>query len=125
MLRAESDERAEGVVAAPDLGVPTWELNSDQHGEREEGAGDRRDPEHRAPTVRTGKRLVDEISDENADGNRELIRRDESPALRGGGEFGRIKWSGDRRDANAEASHEPAKDEDRHIRARRTERARR
>ena len=116
MLGAESDERAESVVAASNLGEPARRLDSDQNGEREEGAGNRRDPQHRAPTVGTGKRLVDEIGDENADGNRELIRRDEPSTLRGGGEFRRIKRSGDRGDANAEASHEPAEDEDRHVR---------
>jgi len=47
---------------------------------------------------------------------RELIRRDEASALCGGGEFRRIKRRGDRGDANAEASHEPAEDEDRHVR---------
>ena len=73
MLRAESDERAKSVLAASNLGEPARELDSDQNGEREEGAGNRRDPQHRAPAVGTGKRLVDEISDENTSGDRELI----------------------------------------------------
>ena len=44
VLGAESDERAEGVLAAANLGEPARRLDSDQHGEREEGARDRRDP---------------------------------------------------------------------------------
>ncbi len=116
MFGAESDERLQSVFATPDLGVPARELDSDQNGEREENARNRRDPQHRAPTIGTGKRLVDEIGDENADGDRELIRRDEPPALCGGGELGCIKRSGDRGDANAEACHEPAEDKDWHVR---------
>ena len=115
MLRAESDERPERVVAATNLGVPPRGLDSDQNGEREEHARNRRDPQHRAPALIAGKRLVDEISDENADGDRELIRRDEPSTLRGGGEFRRIKRCGHRSDADAEASHEPADDEDWHV----------
>jgi hypothetical protein len=74
MLGAESDERAESVLAASNLGEPARGLDSGQNGEREEDAWNRRGPQHRAPALGTGKRLVDEIGDENADGNRELIR---------------------------------------------------
>ena len=116
MLRAESDKRAESVLAASNLGEPARGLDGDQNGEREEGAGNRGDPQHRAPTIGTGKRLVDEIGNENADCNRELIRRDISPPLRGRGELRRVQRSGDRSNANAEARHEPAEDEDRYVR---------
>ena len=55
------------------------------------------------------------IGEENADRDRELIGGDEPPALRSGGELSRVERGRDRGDADAEASHEPAKDEDRHV----------
>ena len=108
VLRAESDEVVAGVVGTADLDQPARQLKSAQDGEREENTGDRGDGKHGAPAVRAGKRLVDEISDKDADRDRELIGRDESPALRGRRELRRIERGRDRGDANAEAGHQPA-----------------
>src|ERR1700742_983814 len=116
MLRAESDKRAQRVLAAANLREPARGFDRHQNSEREEYAGDCRGAQHRAPALGTRKRLVDEIGNENADGDRELIRRDIPTALCGGGEFRRIKGSRDRGDADAETRNEPAKDKDRHVR---------
>ena len=112
---AERDERAAGVVAAAALGEPTRRLKSGQDGEREENAGARGDPKHGAPALGASKRLVDKIGEENADRDRELIGGNELSPLGSGGELSRVERGRDRGDADAEAGHEPAKDEDRNV----------
>ena len=116
VLCAESDEIAAGVIGTAGLDQPARQLNSRQNGEREQDAGDSGDRKHRPPASRAGKRLVHKVSEKDADGDCELIGRDESPPLRGRGEFRRIKRGRDRRDADAKAGQEPAEDENRHIR---------
>ena len=98
---------------------------SGQDGEREENARARGEAKHGAPALGTSKRLIDKIGEENADRDRELIGGNEPPPLCSGGELSGVERGRDRRDADAEASHEPAKDEDREMRARTPQRARR
>ena len=83
ILGAESDEVVARVIGTADLHQPARRLESAQDGEREENAGDSGDAKHGAPAVGAGQRLVDEISNKDAHGDRELVGRDESPALRG------------------------------------------
>ena len=54
-------------------------------------AGHRGDAEHDAPVALRGQRLVDEIRQEDADGDRELVRGDEASALRSGCELRRVQ----------------------------------
>jgi hypothetical protein len=93
-----------------------------QNGDCEQSAGGRGDRKHRSPSFGAGKRLVHEISEKDADRDRQLIGRNESPPLRGRREFGRVERGRDGGDANAEAGDEPAKNENRNVRRRRLDR---
>ena len=121
-LGAESNEVAAGVVGTADLDQPAGRLESGQDGEREENADAGGDRKHGSPPLGAGQRLVDEISDKDADRDRELIARDELPALRGRSELRRIERGRDRGDADAEAGRQPAEHEHRNVRRKRLDR---
>ena len=50
------------------------------HGDEQQHAGHGGDAEHQPPVVAVGERLVDEVGDEDADGDGELVGRDEAAA---------------------------------------------
>ena len=73
--------------------------------------------EHRAPPALARQRVVDEVGDEDADRDRQLVRGDEPAAEPLRGHLGRVERGDDGGEADAEAGHEATDGED--VRARR------
>jgi hypothetical protein len=65
-------------------GKPPRRLGQDQHAGGEDRARDGAKREHPAPLARLGEDIADEIGDQNAAGDRELIERDQGARLLAG-----------------------------------------
>ena len=96
-------EAGHGVVRAVLLEQPARRLGHRPHGEAEQDPGDGRDAEHRPPRVAVGQRLVDDVGDEDADGDGQLVHRDEPAAQVGRRHLGGVERRGDGGHADAEA----------------------
>ena len=98
-------QRPLGVLAAPRLHVPAGESGNGRMASTSRTAGDRRDTEHGPPAVAVAQQVVDEVGDEDPDGDGQLVERDEAATQPGRGHLGRVERCGDRGHADPEPDH--------------------
>ena len=98
-----------GLFGAADLEKPAWRLKRGRNASASRTPATAERPQTSFASLRSGQRLVDEIGQKDADGYGELIGGNESPPLRGGGEFRGIERGRDGGDAYAKSDYEPPK----------------
>ncbi len=112
-LAADSAQCGGSVFSAADLHVPARCVPHRPHRDRQQHRRNRGNTKHQPPAVGVRQRLIHKVRDEDADGDRELVRGHEPTTEVGGSGLGCIERRSHRCDSHAEADHETSEDQQR------------